>query len=74
VFVEALVAQAAVEAFDKTILHRLAGRDVVHSIPSSSCQANIVFDVNSVPLSLTIMRGHANRPNVVIAVSHGVSP
>lgn len=29
VFVEALVAQPAVEAFDKTVLHRLAGRDVV---------------------------------------------
>jgi hypothetical protein len=28
-FVEALIAQAAVEAFDKAILHRFAGCDVV---------------------------------------------
>jgi hypothetical protein len=36
-------------AFDKPILHRLAG---------SSCQANMVVFEVPVPLSLTIMRGH----------------
>jgi hypothetical protein len=29
VLVQALVAQAAVEAFDKAVLHQLAGRNVV---------------------------------------------
>jgi hypothetical protein len=43
-------------AFDKPILHRLAGCDVVPLDPKLS-QANMVFEV-PVPLPLTIMRGH----------------
>lgn len=34
VLVEALVPQAAVEAFDEPVLHRLAGRDVVPLDPA----------------------------------------
>ncbi len=53
--VEALITQAAVEDF--AVLHRPAGRDVMLLDRFSSCQANSAFEVNSVPLSLTIMRG-----------------
>jgi hypothetical protein len=55
--VEALITQSTVEALDKAVLHRLARCDVVPFDPILSCQANRAFEVNSVPLSLTIMRG-----------------
>lgn len=55
--VEALVSQAAVEAFDKSVLQRLARCNVVPLDLLSSCQASRAFDVNSVPLSLMIMQG-----------------
>jgi hypothetical protein len=52
--VEALVAQPAVEALHKAILHRFARCDVVLFDVALLCQARIAFEVNSVPLSLTI--------------------
>ena len=57
VFVEALIAQAAVEAFDKAILHRFAGCNVMPSTPCCCCQVRIAFEVSSVPLSLTTIPG-----------------
>ena len=55
--VEKFVAHAAVEGFDVAILHRFAGSDVVPFDVCSCCQARMAFEVSSVPLSDTIIRG-----------------
>ena len=55
--VEQLVSQAADEGFGKRILHRLARRDVVPLDLASSVHRRIAFEVNSVPLSLTMVLG-----------------
>ena len=55
--VEAFVAQPTVEAFNKAVLNWLTGGDVVLFYLLFLLPSNIAFDVNSVPLSLTIMRG-----------------
>ena len=57
VLVEAFVAEPAVEAFDEPVLLRLAGAMECHSTDRSSCQRRMACDVNSVPLSLTIIAG-----------------
>ena len=56
-FVEAFIPQPAVETFDKAVLLRFTGGDIVPSIFISSAHFRMAWDVNSVPLSLTIMRG-----------------
>ena len=55
--VEALIPQTAVEAFDKAILHRFTRRDVVPFDATLLLPKRMAFEVNSVPLSLTIMQG-----------------
>lgn len=55
--VEAFIPQPAVETFDKAVLLRFPGDDIVHSTFISSAHFRMAWDVNSVPLSLTIMRG-----------------
>jgi hypothetical protein len=57
VFVEAFVAQAAVEGLDEAILHRFAGRNVVPLDTTFLLPGRMAFEVSSVPLSLTIMQG-----------------
>ena len=59
--VEQLVAHAAVEGFDVAVLHRLARCDVVPFDPMLFAQRKIAFEVNSVPLSETIIRGLPRR-------------
>jgi hypothetical protein len=56
VLVEALIAEVAIEAFDKTILHRFAGRDGVPFDLTFFLPGRTTFEVNLVPLLLTIMR------------------
>ena len=49
---DAYVAQLAIEALDKRVLDRLAGRDV------TPCEPSIAVEVNSVPLNFKL---HADR-------------
>ena len=57
VFVEALIPEAAVEAFDKGVLDRLSGGDVVPSNAAFLLPAQDGVRSSSVPLSLTIING-----------------
>jgi hypothetical protein len=56
VLVQAFVAQPADHALDESVLHGLAGRNVVpgHATPRSACQPSIACEVSSVPLVVTI--------------------
>src|SRR4029077_7703930 len=59
--VEKLVAHAPVETLAEAVLHRLSRRDEMQTIVLSCVQASIAFEVNSVPLSETIMPGLPRR-------------
>lgn len=68
--IEQFVPQSAVEALDEGILDRLARSNVVPVVPIRSAKPRMALDVNSVPLSLTIILG---RPRVAISVSSSLA-
>src|SRR5215210_4729554 len=59
--VQQLVPHAAIERLAIAILHRLARGDVVPLNPVLGTQARMAFEVNSVPLSETIIPGLPRR-------------
>jgi len=64
--VEAFIAEAAVEALDKAVLHGFAGSDIVPVDLPVLDQRRIAMLVNSVPLSLTTVSG---RPRLAMMAS-----
>jgi hypothetical protein len=56
-FVEKFVPHPAIEAFTEAVLYRFARRDEVKSILFCSDRTSMALQVNSVPLSQTIVPG-----------------
>lgn len=68
-----LVSEATVGAFDKGILGRLSGRDIVPIDLTVIRKVRIAFEVNSVPLSLTTVTG-LPRASISVASSLATLP
>jgi hypothetical protein len=65
--IEKLVAHAAVEALTEAVLHRLSWRnEMPQTIWLSCAQASLALEVNSVPLSHTIMPGFPWRSTSIV--------